>query len=86
MDAISLSEGYSAVDKKRCIGCGLCISSCPVDALKLVRKPQKEQMEIPKTNIEKYIQLGRERGKLGAGKIAVLQLKSKFDRLRAAVK
>lgn len=33
--------------KERCIGCGLCVTVCPTDAIKLVHKPQQEIMQPP---------------------------------------
>ncbi len=86
MDAITLVDGISVVNKSRCIGCGLCVTSCPTAALSLIRKPEEDQPVVPETNIDKYIKLGRERGKLGAGKLVMMQIKSKIDRLIAAKK
>jgi len=86
MDAITLDDDVSFVNDRRCIGCGLCVTSCPTSALSLIRKPDKDQPVVPKTNVDNYIQLGRERGKLGASKLVMMQIKSKVDRLLAAKK
>jgi len=50
MDALSISE-YKKVDLNldRCIGCGLCVTKCPVKALTLKRKNKKTK---PPVNIE----------------------------------
>ena len=37
------------LDTDRCIGCGLCVSTCPSGALTLARKPGSELTEIPAT-------------------------------------
>ncbi len=83
MDALSLRNDKAVLDVKRCIGCGLCVSTCPTKSLTLRRKPESEQVKIPKNVIETYIQLGRERGKLTTGDLIKMQLKSKIDRLLA---
>jgi len=49
MQALSEEVDQIALDKNRCIGCGLCVSICPSEALKLVRKPEREQVQIPAT-------------------------------------
>jgi electron transport complex protein RnfB len=46
--AISEAEGFSVVDRVRCIGCGLCVSGCPNDVARLVRKPEAEMVHPPK--------------------------------------
>jgi Fe-S-cluster-containing hydrogenase component 2 len=83
MDAINLDSGFSVVNRDRCIGCGLCITTCPTGALELMRKPEIEQPYVPKSNIENYIRLAKKRGKLSNTKMLLMQIKSKFDRLRA---
>lgn len=36
MDAISRDVGGLAVDRERCIGCGLCVSHCPTGSMRMV--------------------------------------------------
>ena len=86
VDALSLDSGVAEVIVARCIGCGLCVTTCPSESLHLERKPEDQQPEIPKSNTEKYIKLAWKRGKLSPAKLAVMQIKSKFDRLVASKK
>ena len=52
-DAIyHMDDGY-VVKSERCIGCGVCVPSCPTDSLKLERRPKKEQ-EIPSSSLETW--------------------------------
>ncbi len=44
MNALSLEEEISSVNRKRCIGCGNCVAKCPSDALTLIKK---EKHHIP---------------------------------------
>jgi Fe-S-cluster-containing hydrogenase component 2 len=46
--AISEGEGFSVVNRKRCIGCGLCVSGCPNDVARLERKPEAELIQPPR--------------------------------------
>jgi ferredoxin len=39
-------QGVSVVDLNRCLGCGLCVSSCPTEAIEL-RKKEKEVVPPP---------------------------------------
>ena len=84
MGAIHMVDEKSIINIDRCIGCGLCVSTCPTDALTLVRKPASDQMKVPKDLIQMFVDLGRARGKLNAGNLIKMQVKSKLDRFLAA--
>jgi Fe-S-cluster-containing hydrogenase component 2 len=83
MEAISLDNGKAVLDLNRCIGCGLCMTTCPAESLTLVRKPDEEQSVVPENIIDATIKLGQARGKLGIVDLIGMQLKSKWDRLLA---
>ena len=84
MEAFHLDKKKAILNPDRCIGCGLCVSTCPTQSLSLVRKPKEVQPYVPKNIIESSIRLAKARGKLGAGKMIRMQLKSKMDRLLAS--
>ena len=83
MEAIHLEDGKAALDLDRCIGCGLCVTTCPTGSLSLLRKPKAEQPYVPKDAVDATIRLGQARGKLNAGKLVGMLVKSKVDRLLA---
>ena len=62
VNAISETEGEYRVIRERCIGCGLCISTCPSEAIQLVRKPPEQIVPPPKDEPEWQDQRGRFRG------------------------
>ena len=39
--------GEGGIDEDRCIGCGLCVTTCPANALKLERKPDNKLYTPP---------------------------------------
>jgi len=67
----------------RCIGCGLCVTTCTTGALSLARKPDAEQPSVPKDFADMHIQRGRARGVLGTGDLVGLVVRSKIDRILA---
>jgi ferredoxin len=45
--ALTLTDGHAAIDQELCMGCGVCVSHCPQEALSLQRVPSKgEPLEI----------------------------------------
>jgi ferredoxin len=83
MEALSLDHKKAVLDLNRCIGCGLCVTTCPTHSLTLLRKPKAKQPYVPRDIVETNMKLGKARGKLGAGKMIGMQVKSKLDRLLA---
>ncbi|HEY5275252.1 MAG TPA: 4Fe-4S binding protein [Coriobacteriia bacterium] len=49
MGAISEGDGFSVVDRGRCIGCGLCVTGCPNDIARLERTlwPHRKSPDQP---------------------------------------
>jgi Fe-S-cluster-containing hydrogenase component 2 len=84
MEALSTDNKKAVLDLNRCIGCGLCVSTCPSLSLSLVRKPKAKQPYVPKDIVETHIKLGKARGKLGVGKMIGMKVRSKLDRLLAS--
>ena len=54
-------DAYSIVPEK-CIGCGLCISTCPVQAISLVRKDESKITVPPVTEDAWFDERGKSRG------------------------
>ena len=84
MEAFHLDNKKAILNLDRCIGCGLCVNTCPTQSLSLVRKPHEKQPYVPKNIIETSIKLGKARGKLSTGKLVGMQVRSKLDRLLAS--
>jgi formate hydrogenlyase subunit 6/NADH:ubiquinone oxidoreductase subunit I len=84
MEALSIDSKKAVLDLNRCIGCGLCVNTCPTDSLSLLRKPKAKQPYVPKDIVETNIKLGKARGKLGVSKMIGMKVRSKLDRLLAS--
>lgn len=62
MDAISLEDNISVINRKRCIGCGNCVIVCPSEAIKLHKK---EKLHIPPmTHVDLYKEIMEVRTKI----------------------
>jgi Fe-S-cluster-containing hydrogenase component 2 len=63
MQALSLNdEGLAQINADRCIGCGLCVTTCPSGAMKLVRKGEDQLRVPPTSNAEQMMHLAQKRG------------------------
>jgi ferredoxin len=71
MGALRLEVDKVILDRDRCIGCGLCVSTCPTDSLALVRKAQLEQPKVPKNRIRASIELAQARGRLSSTHLSI---------------
>jgi Fe-S-cluster-containing hydrogenase component 2 len=54
MEALAMAGGRAVLNPDRCIGCGLCVSTCPSGALALARKPPELQPVVPKNAREAF--------------------------------
>jgi Na+-translocating ferredoxin:NAD+ oxidoreductase subunit B len=60
--AVEAREDAYQVIRDRCIGCGLCINTCPAEAIKLVRKQPEELVPPPKDEMAWFDERARARG------------------------
>jgi Fe-S-cluster-containing dehydrogenase component len=74
-------DGIVSISEKECIGCGLCVNTCPGHSLSMKRKMDNPYAHIPKSVATMNIKLGRARGKMTNMGLARMLLKSKIDRL-----
>ena len=86
MNALEFENGEISLNNDRCIGCGLCVTTCPTGALTLIRKPKDNKHSVPKNFVYMNIKLGQQRGKLSMGKLMKMIVKSKLDRVNAPKK
>jgi len=55
-------EGSTAfILRERCIGCGLCVPTCPEEALRLEQKPEEERYTPPPNRMERFRRITAER-------------------------
>jgi Na+-translocating ferredoxin:NAD+ oxidoreductase subunit B len=62
VNAIERGEKTYRIIKERCIGCGLCVTTCPAEAVHLVRKGEAERERPPKDEDAWYEERARRRG------------------------
>ena len=62
VDAIEADEESFRVLQHRCIGCGLCVSTCPEEVIRLVQKPAEELEAPPVTQGDWMEARGKVRG------------------------
>jgi Na+-translocating ferredoxin:NAD+ oxidoreductase RNF subunit RnfB len=60
--AISDEDGSYRVQPDRCIGCGVCVPSCPTESITLVRKPESEHDQPPANLMDWYFKRAENRG------------------------
>ncbi len=57
-----VSPDFARISRERCIGCGLCISTCPSEAIRLVRKGPDQIVQPPVNEDDWLEKRGRMRG------------------------
>jgi electron transport complex protein RnfB len=62
MEALVLNEDVIEILEHRCIGCGLCVTTCPTETLSLIEKPEKEQRIPPISMAEQMMLMAKKRG------------------------
>jgi len=59
MGAFTEKDGSVEFDQDRCVGCGLCVSTCPSGALNLARKADYEEPQMPDTMFDTWRVISR---------------------------
>jgi len=59
--ALSLVDDVCQVERARCVGCGLCVSTCSSEALRLERKPPAERTPLPEGRKHWWVERAKDR-------------------------
>ena len=62
VNAIQEEEQIYSVNEQRCIGCGLCISTCPTEAIQMIRKAEEEIKQPPLDEMAWFEERAQQRG------------------------
>jgi Fe-S-cluster-containing hydrogenase component 2 len=61
--AIKIDNERTVITREKCIGCGLCASTCPTGSITMVSKSPAEAPPIFSREMELLQAMGKERGK-----------------------
>jgi hypothetical protein len=61
--AIEAGDSAYSVIRSKCIGCGLCVTTCPSEAIQLLRKPAEEIEPAPRDEMDWYVARSRFRNR-----------------------
>jgi len=56
------SDNQAEVNRDRCIGCGLCVTTCPSESIRLELKPENARRIPPVTSGEQMMNMAIKRG------------------------
>jgi electron transport complex protein RnfB len=62
VDAVAEGDDGYRIVREKCIGCGLCVSTCPSEAISLRRKPEGEILPPPRDEMDWYDKRAQVRG------------------------
>jgi Fe-S-cluster-containing hydrogenase component 2 len=62
VNAIEKGDEYYSILKEKCIGCGLCATTCPEEAVTMLHKKPEDRVRPPKDEDAWFEEKGRERG------------------------
>jgi Fe-S-cluster-containing hydrogenase component 2 len=63
MEAIRIVDDKAVINLERCIGCGLCVTTCTTGAMQLQKKLEDQLYQPPQSGAETYMRIAMERGK-----------------------
>ncbi|MCP3684925.1 MAG: 4Fe-4S ferredoxin, partial [bacterium] len=62
VEAIEEGDDANRIIREKCIGCGLCVTTCQSEAIKLIRKETSEIIPPPKDEMDWHDKRASERG------------------------